>query len=84
MDIRDYFDPDDLAQQYNLHQDANKIDLAAMTEEIVLSKENAAAGADGEMNRMQLEADRLHGAGAPGRISQQQGTKVDADLSVAE
>jgi hypothetical protein len=33
---------------------------------------------------VQIETDRLHGAGAPGQISQQQGTKVDADLSVAE
>ncbi len=40
-DIRDYFDPDDLAQQYNLHQEANKIDLAAMTDEIVLSTDQA-------------------------------------------
>jgi uncharacterized protein with von Willebrand factor type A (vWA) domain len=32
VDIRNYFDPDDLAQQYNLHQEANKIDLAAMTD----------------------------------------------------
>ena len=33
---------------------------------------------------MQIETDRLHHAGVPGQISQQQGTKVDADLSVAE
>src|SRR6478735_4737988 len=82
VDIRDYFNPEDLAQQYNLHQEANKIDLAAMTEEIVLSKDNQ--GIQGEGNRVQIETDRLTGAGAPGQISQQQGTKVDADLSVAE
>jgi uncharacterized protein len=82
VDIRDYFDPEDLAQQYNLHQEANKIDLAAMTEEIVLSKDNQ--GIQGEGNRVQIETDRLSNAGAPGQISQQQGTKVDADLSVAE
>jgi uncharacterized protein len=82
VDIRDYFDPDDLAQQYNLHQEANKIDLAAMTDEIVISKDNQ--GITGEGNRVQIETDRLHGAGAPGQIAQQQGTKVDADLSVAE
>ena len=81
-DIRDYFDPDDLAQQYNLHQEANKIDLAAMTDEIVLSKDNQ--GISGEGNRVQIETDRLHHAGAPGQISQAQGTKVDADLSVAQ
>ena len=82
VDIRDYFDPADLAQQYNLHQEANKIDLAAMTEEIVLSSDNR--GMQGEGDRVRIETDRLHGAGAPGQISQQQGTKVDADLSVAE
>jgi uncharacterized protein with von Willebrand factor type A (vWA) domain len=82
VDIRDFFDPDDLAQQYNLHQEANKIDLAAMTDEIVISKDNQ--GIQGEGNRVQIETDRLHNAGAPGQISQQQGTKVDADLSVAQ
>ena len=83
VDIRDYFNPEDLAQQYNLHQEANKIDLAAMTEEIVLSKENTANQVvDG--NRVQIETDHLSYAGSPGQISQQQGTKVDADLSVAE
>jgi uncharacterized protein len=82
VDIRDYFDPEDLAQQYNLHQEANKIDLAAMTEEIVLSKDGQ--GIQGDGNRVQIETDRLSNAGTPGQIAQQQGTKVDADLSVAE
>src|SRR4051794_22619046 len=82
VDIRDFFDPEDLAQQYNLHQEANKIDLAALTEEIVLSKDGQ--GIQGEGQRVQIETDRLSNAGAPGQISQQQGTRVDADLSVAE
>ena len=71
-----------MAQQYNLHQEANKIDLAALTDEIVLSKDNQ--GLHGEGNRVQIETDWLHHAGIPGQISQQQGTKVDADLSVAQ
>lgn len=83
VDIRDFFKPEDLAQQYNLHQEANKIDLAAMTDEIVLSKDNQGL-AGGEGNRVQIETDSLHHAGLPGQISQQQGTKVDADLSVAQ
>jgi uncharacterized protein with von Willebrand factor type A (vWA) domain len=83
-DIRDYFDPEDLAQQYNLHQEANKIDLAAMTDEIVLSKDNQGVQDGADANRVQIETDRLHGAGAPGQISRHHGTKVDADLSVAE
>jgi len=34
------FKPEDLAEQYNLHQEVNKIDLAAMTDEIMLSEDN--------------------------------------------
>ncbi|MCW0214585.1 MAG: VWA domain-containing protein [Pseudonocardia sp.] len=83
VDIRDFFDPEDLAQQYNLHQEANKIDLAAMTEEIVFSKDGQQAQAS-DGNRVQIETDRLSGAGMPGDISTATGTKVDADLSVAE
>jgi hypothetical protein len=83
VDIRDFFDPADLAQQYNLHQEANKIDLAAMTDEIVFSKENAAQMLS-EGHRVQIETDRLSGAGLPGDISTAAGTKVDADLSVAQ
>jgi uncharacterized protein with von Willebrand factor type A (vWA) domain len=83
VDIRDYFDPEDLAQRYNLHQEANKIDLAAMTDEIVFSKDQrSAAGGDG--NTVQIETDRLSGAGLPGDLSTATGTKVDADLSVAQ
>ena len=82
VDIRDYFDPRDLAEQFNLHQDANKIDLAAMTDQIVLSDEGQPDSATG--NRIQLEARRLHGAGLPGRLADPSGTRVDADLSVAE
>jgi uncharacterized protein with von Willebrand factor type A (vWA) domain len=81
-DIREYFDPDDLAAQYNLHQEANKIDLAAMTDEIVFSKD--AEAVMGEGNRVQIETDHLRGASAPGSISTQTGTKVDTDLSIAE
>ncbi|MGE0299557.1 MAG: VWA domain-containing protein, partial [Pseudonocardia sp.] len=76
VDIREFFNPEDLAQQYNLHQEANKLDLAAMTEEIILSKDNQSNLSEG--NRVQIETDRLHNAGAPGQISQAQGTKVDA------
>jgi uncharacterized protein with von Willebrand factor type A (vWA) domain len=83
VDIRDYFDPEDLAQQYNLHQEANKIDLAAMTEEIVFSKDGQGQPLS-EGNRVQIETGRLSGAGLPGDISTATGTTVDADLSVAE
>ncbi len=83
VDIKEFFDPEDLAEQYNLHQEANKIDLAAMTDEIVFSKDGAKDETQtGE--KVQIETDRLSGAGLPGDIATAQGTKVEADLSVAQ
>jgi uncharacterized protein len=81
-DIREFFRPEDLAAAYNLHQEANKIDLASMTDEIVLAKERGRQGASGP--RVQLDTSRLHGAGAPGRLIRGPGTRLDAGLTVAE
>ena len=81
-DIRQYFDQQNLAQRYNLHQEANKIDLAALTDEIAFSKETDTVG--GESYRVQLETERLHGAGAPGTLSTASDTSVDAELTIAE
>ena len=80
--IKDYFKQEDLAQQYNLHQEANKIDLAALTDQIVFSKESA--GQDDNKYRVELSADRLHGAGVPGSLTSSTGTSVDAALTIAE
>lgn len=80
--IRDYFKQKDLAQRYNLHQEANKIDLAALTDEIAFSKD-ARDGADGSY-RVQLATDRLSGAGAAGELATAAGTSVDAELTIAE
>lgn len=80
--IRDYFKQEDLAQRYNLHQEANKIDLAALTDEIVFSKDTK-SGAD-DAYRVQLATDRLSGAGAPGRLATTGGTPVEAELTIAE
>lgn len=80
--IRDYFKQEDLAQQYNLHQEANKIDLAALTDQIVFSNEST--GLDDDKYRVELSADRLHGAGPPGTLSSAAGTSVDASLTIAE
>jgi uncharacterized protein with von Willebrand factor type A (vWA) domain len=81
-DIRQYFDQQHLAQRYNLHQEANKIDLAALTDEIAFSKQSDTAGAEGY--RVQLETQRLHGAVAPGTLSGATDTTVDAELTIAE
>jgi uncharacterized protein with von Willebrand factor type A (vWA) domain len=82
-DIRDFFDQADLAQQFNLHQEANKIDLASMTDEIVLSKDGADLARDGGAS-VQLETDRLRGAGLPGRLAPSTGHRVDTELTVAQ
>lgn len=81
-DIRQFFDQENLAQRYNLHQEANKIDLAALTDEIVFSKDSPAQGESSY--RVELQTDRLHGAGAPGALSQSSGTSVEAALTIAE
>lgn len=81
-DIRQYFDQQNLAQRYNLHQEANKIDLAALTDEIAFSKEADTTGA--ESYRVQLETERLRAAGAPGSLSSTSDTTVDAELTIAE
>ncbi|PXY31492.1 VWA domain-containing protein [Prauserella muralis] len=81
-DLRRFFDQQDLAQRYNLHQEANKIDLASLTDEIAFSADARPAG--GEDYRVQLDAERLHGAGLPGELSTSTGTGVDVELSVAE
>ena len=81
-DIREFFRQQDLATAYNLHQEANKIDLASMTDEIVLSKERGRTAASGP--RVQLDTSRLHGAGLPGKLQSSPGTRLDAGLTVAE
>ncbi|MFP1628523.1 VWA domain-containing protein [Streptomyces sp. 5K101] len=82
-DIRDFFDQQDLAQRYNLHQEANKIDLAAMTDEIVLSKDGGTDGRDTGPS-VQLETERLHGANVPGQLAAAAGHRVDTELTVAQ
>ncbi|MDL9946070.1 VWA domain-containing protein [Gordonia sp. ABSL11-1] len=80
--IRQYFDPEDLAEQYNLHQEANKLDMASLTDEIVLSSDevpNSEAAA-----RVQLTVSRLHNPGRPGELVSGTPTQLDAELSVAQ
>src|SRR6516164_7464687 len=82
-DIRDFFDERDLAQQYNLHQEATKLDLAGMTDEIVLTRNGARPGDDG-IPSVHLELERLHNAGVPGQLAPMTGTPLGADLTVAQ
>ena len=81
-DIRDYFRPEDLAQQYNLHQEANKLDMAALTDEIVLSADSP--GSREGAARVQLTTSRMHNPGRPGELVEHAGQQLDVELSVAQ
>ncbi len=82
QDIREYFDPEDLAAAYNLHQEADTIDLASMTEEIVLSTDQAEAIS--QAARVELSTSRLHGGGMPGELASGERPTMDIELSVAQ
>lgn len=73
-DIRQYFDDEDMAARYNLHQEANRIDMASLTDEIVLSNETSADTA-GPAARVQLTTSRLHNPGRPGDLSTHDGMR---------
>lgn len=81
-DIKEFFKPEDMAQQYNLHQEANKIDIAALTDEIVLSNDTDTS--QGEAARVQLSTQRMHNPGNPGDLVRSPGMVVDSELTVAE
>ena len=80
--IRQYFDPEDLAEQYNLHQESNKLDMASLTDEIVLSADSVPNSE--QAARVQLNVSRLHNPGRPGELVSGNTTQLDAELSVAQ
>ena len=81
-DLKEYFDPEDMAQQYNLHQEANRLDMSALTDEIVLS--NDTKDSRGEAARVQLSTNRMRNPGNPGDLTASPGLEIDTELSVAE
>lgn len=81
-DIREFFKPEDMAQQFNLHQEANKIDIAALTDEIVLSDDTRLDPA--QAARVQLTVSRMHNPGNPADLARSTGLQLDSELSVQE
>ena len=71
-----------MAQQYNLHQEANTLDMASLTDEIVLSADTV--GGPGDAARVQISTSRMHNPGTPGQLAQRPGLRLDADLTVAQ
>jgi uncharacterized protein with von Willebrand factor type A (vWA) domain len=82
VDIKEFFDPEDMAQQYNLHQEANRLDMSALTDEIVLSDDTKTS--DAQAARVQLSTDRMRNPGNPGELTASPGLEIDTELSVAE
>lgn len=81
VDLHSFFRREAMASQYNLHQEADRLDMASLTDEIILS--DRASGAD-DLARVQLSASRIHNPGVPGDIAGNPGLRLDADLSVAQ
>ncbi|HYN75277.1 MAG TPA: VWA domain-containing protein, partial [Candidatus Limnocylindria bacterium] len=67
---------------YNLHQEANKIDVSAMTDEIVLSADQASTVS--EATRVELAVSRLHGGGIAGDLATGRREALDVELTVAQ
>lgn len=80
-DLRDFFDAKDMAEQYNLHQEATKVDLAALSDELVLSADQPTSDS---APRVQVETSHLHGAYQPHELSAATGVMLDTNLSIAE
>lgn len=81
-DLREFFDPEDLAEQYNLHQEANKIDLAALTDEIVLAADQEASSA--LQDHVEVAVEHLRNPTMPSTLADSQGRTLDAELTIAE
>lgn len=81
-DLTRYFDEDQLTARYNLHQEANRLDMSSLTDEIVLSADSATDPAAAA--RLQLTVSRLHNPGRPGNLADADGLRLDTELSVAE
>lgn len=82
VDLHKFFNPEDMAEQYNLHQEANRLDMSSMTDEVVVSKDSATSAA--QAARIQISTSHLHNPGTPGKLASKPGLAVDVDLSVAE
>ncbi len=82
VELHRFFKPEDMAQQYNLHQEADRLDMASLTDEIVMSTDTTQG--PGEAARVQVSTSRLHNPGLPGELAARAGLTLDAELTVAE
>ena len=82
-DVAKYFDDDQLATAKRMHKEGNRIDLAGLSNELMLGESDAL---DESVERLRhvLHLRRLSNPGAPGDFAFDAGEVVDADLSVGQ
>jgi uncharacterized protein len=83
-DIADLFDPEDLAVSYSLHKEASKVDLSAMSQQIVLNANQDELNQALNELSTQINVRRLSNPGAPGELAPgDPAATLDADLTVS-
>jgi uncharacterized protein len=81
-DVARYFDDRQLATAKRLHKDGTRIDLAGLSEELILAEQKDAIEEAVAQLRHVLHVRRLRNPGAPGDLVLEAGEAIDADLSV--
>jgi uncharacterized protein len=81
-DVAKYFDDDQLATAKRLHKDGTRIDLAGLSQELILGEGREDIDTAVAALRHVLHVRRLTNPGAPGELALDGGEVVDADLTV--
>ena len=81
-DVAKYFDDDQLATAKRLHKDGTRIDLAGLSQELILGEGQEDIETAVAALRHVLHVRRLTNPGAPGDLALDGGQVVDADLTV--
>jgi hypothetical protein len=81
-DVAKYFEDDQLATAKRLHKDGTRIDLAGLSQELLLGEQKDAIDEAVQQLRQILHLRRLANPGAPGELALDGGQVIDADLSV--
>ncbi len=81
-DVAKYFEDDQLATAKRLHKDGTRIDLAGLSQELLLGEQKDAIDEAVQQLRQILHLRRLTNPGAPGELALDGGQVIDADLSV--
>jgi uncharacterized protein len=81
-DVAKYFDDDQLATAKRLHKDGTRIDMAGLSQELLLGEGKDEIEAAVAALRHVLHVRRLSNPGSPGELALDGGEVIDADLAV--